>query len=213
MPLRKGKSVLTQARSTALSRRKTHYVTTKVMRKIRPEKGGYGVFATRPISAGELLVVWGGYIVMGDELSELPATVQRHSIQVEENLYLVPHELPEVGDFINHSCNPNAGLSGQMSLVAIAPIAKGEEICYDYAMSDGSTYDEFHCSCLARECRGWVTGGDWSLPELQGRYAGYFSPYLQRRIDDMHDRTKPGLSMVPGLPAEVEIEAEAEVEA
>ena len=30
-------------------------------------------------------------------------------IQVEEDLYLVPHELPEVGDFVNHSCSPNAG--------------------------------------------------------------------------------------------------------
>ena len=198
-PLHKGKSVLTQGRAAALSRRKTHYVSAKVLRKIRPEKGGYGVFASRSIGAGELIVVWGGDIVIGDELGELPQTMQRHSIQVEENLYLVPHEVPEVGDFINHSCNPNAGLSGQMSLVAIHAIAKGEEICYDYAMSDGSAYDEFSCSCEAQECRGWVTGSDWSLPDLQQRYARFFSPYLQRRIDDLHRADKPGLTMVPCL--------------
>ena len=74
-----------------------------------------------------------------------------------------------------------------MALVAIRPIAKGEEICYDYAMSDGSRYDEFCCSCGSSECRGRVTGNDWSLPELQVKYAGYFSPYLQRRIDESHE--------------------------
>jgi hypothetical protein len=31
-----------------------------------------------------------------------------------------------------------------------------------------------------------VTGSDWALPELQKRYKGYFSPYLQRRIDRIH---------------------------
>ena len=28
-----------------------------------------------------------------------------------------------------------------------------------------------------------VTGQDWQLPELQARYFGFFSWYLQRRID------------------------------
>jgi hypothetical protein len=177
-------------------------------RKVRPEKGGYGVFATRAVQPGELLVVWGGDIVSGEELLDLTPIMQRHSIQVEENLYMVPHELPEVGDFINHSCSPNSGLSGQMSLVALRPIAKGEEICYDYAMSDGSAYDEFNCSCGSPECRGCVTGSDWALPELQIRYSGFFSPYLQRRIDEMRALEKPGLSVVPGIMAEISAESE-----
>ena len=33
-------------------------------------------------------------------------------------------------------------------------------------------------------CRHHVTGDDWQLPELQTRYAGHFSPYIQRRIDE-----------------------------
>jgi hypothetical protein len=28
-----------------------------------------------------------------------------------------------------------------------------------------------------------VSGDDWKLPELQKRYEGHFSPYIQRRID------------------------------
>lgn len=183
-----------------LPKRKTHYVSPKVSRRIRPEKGGYGVFATQHIPPGELLVVWGGDVVVFDEWTMLSPVAQRHSIQVEESLYLVPHELPEVGDFVNHSCSPNAGLSGQMALVSLRPVQKGEEICYDYAMSDGSPYDEFMCSCESVECRSRVTGNDWRLPEIQTKYAGYFSPYIQRRIDAERERmlTRP-LAAMPGV--------------
>ena len=64
-------------------------------------------------------------------------------------------------------------------------IAPDEEICIDYAMCDGSPYDEFECHCGRPNCRGRVTGNDWQLPALQSRYAGYFIPYLQRRITKM----------------------------
>lgn len=162
---------------------RTHWMSPKLDMRVREEKGGYGVFATQPITTGELLVAWGGDIVTLDQLRQLKGPPRRHSIQIEEQLYLVPHSLPEPGDFINHSCDPNTGLSGQSCLVARRIIRVGEEICYDYAMSDGSAYDEFQCACGSWNCRGRVTGNDWLLPELQRRYAGHFSPYLMRRIE------------------------------
>jgi hypothetical protein len=82
-------------------------------------------------------------------------------------------------------------LSGQITLVAIRDIEPNEEVCFDYAMSDSSDYDEFECHCGTTSCRTKVTGLDWKLPELQRRYRGYFSPYLQRRIDRMH--AQPGM--------------------
>ena len=86
---------------------------------------------------------------------------------------------------VNHSCSPNCGMSGQTLVVAMRDIAPGEELTYDYAMSDGSPYDEFECHCGRPECRGKVTGSDWMRPELQVRYRGYFSPYLARRISQL----------------------------
>jgi hypothetical protein len=147
-----------------------------------PEKGYFGVFAHQPITSGALLVMWSGKIVSTEHLPELTALEVSRSVQVEEDLYLVPIVEGEPGDFINHSCNPNAGLQGQIALVALRDIEVGEEICYDYAMTDGSAYDEFECHCGEPICRHRVTGSDWQLPELQIRYAGHFSPYLQRRI-------------------------------
>ena len=68
------------------------------------------------------------------------------------------------------------------NIVAMRDIEPGEVLSYDYACSDGTDYDEFECGCGAARCRGKVTGQDWMLPELQLRYRGYFSPYLQARI-------------------------------
>jgi hypothetical protein len=50
-------------------------------------------------------------------------------------------------------------------------------------MCDGTPYDEFICSCGSQNCRGNITGEDWKRPDLRERYAGYYMPYLQRRID------------------------------
>jgi len=146
------------------------------------DKGGNTVVARERILQGELIVVWSGTLVDGAALEALPATVKRYSLQVEENHYLVSLTDCEPPDYVNHSCDPNAGLSGQIALVAMRDIEAGEEVTYDYAMSDGSPYDEFACGCGACECRGFVSGDDWKRSELWQRYAGYFSPYLQRRI-------------------------------
>ena len=144
-----------------------------------------GLFAREPIRAGELLAVWGGQVLTGEQLRLLPMERRVHSIQIEDDLYMVPLTYGEPADYFNHSCDPNCGLSSPITLVAIRDIAIGEEACFDYAMSDSSDYDEFECHCGSPLCRGIVTGRDWMLPALQGRYRGYFSPYLQRRIDKM----------------------------
>lgn len=153
--------------------------------ELRPcyEKGGYGLFARLPIQAGELLAMWGGQVVTGAQLAELPLERQIHGIQVDDDLYQVPLTEGDPADYFNHSCDPNCGMSSPISLVAMRYIEVGEEVCFDYAMSDSSDYDEFECHCGSALCRGKVTGRDWQLPELQARYYGYFSPYLQRRIE------------------------------
>jgi hypothetical protein len=148
-------------------------------------KGGAGIFAREPVSKEEILLVCGGSIVTGKELATLPAVTRRHGIQIEDDLYVVTIGVVEPADCINHSCDPNAGLRGQIVMVAMRDIEPGEEICFDYAMSDSSSYDEFDCGCGTRLCRKRVTGADWMLPELWDRYEGHFSPYLERRIAEL----------------------------
>ena len=157
------------------------YLNPKCEARNHPE-GGCGVFATAGISKGELISLWGGRIVRKDELDpSMPRFTQR-VIQVDEDLYLLTAEEKEPNDCFNHSCDPNLGFFGQIGLVALRDINAGEELMFDYAMSDGGPYDEFECYCGSPDCRKKITGNDWKLPELWVKYQGCFSPYLTRRI-------------------------------
>ena len=143
---------------------------------------GWGSFARERIPAGTTVAGFGGYVTTGAMLDRLPADRVSRSIQLDDDLYLVSAETPEPGDMVNHSCEPNCGLMGGTLVVAMRDLEPGEELSFDYAMCDSSDYDEFACTCGAGSCRGTVTGRDWMLPELQERYASWFSPYLARRI-------------------------------
>ncbi|HEX9839943.1 MAG TPA: SET domain-containing protein-lysine N-methyltransferase [Anaerolineales bacterium] len=147
------------------------------------EKGGCGVFAREPIQKGELISIWGGRVVAEHELDpHMPDFTQR-ILQIEEGFYLeTPADL-EPADCFNHSCEPNVGFTGQIGLLAMRDIETGEELNFDYAMCDGTPYDEFDCYCGSENCRGRVKGTDWMRPELWEKYNGYFIPYLARRIE------------------------------
>ncbi len=172
-----------------------HFLSPKLEVRAMPDKGGFGVYAIEAVTAGEIVSVWGGYVVTAGQLSLLPHEVQQHSVQIEEGLYSATIGGAETADFINHSCEPNLGLRGQITLVALRDVEVGEEVCFDYAMTDCTPYDEFECRCGLPSCRRVITGNDWKLSELWAKYAGYFSPYLQRRIDRMAQ--EQGLVIMP----------------
>ena len=149
--------------------------------------GSRRAVALRPIAAGAVIAAFGGRCVTRAEFDELGVDrlgvdQQRRSIQIDDDLYMAGAPEAEPADFVQHACAPNCGMRGSVMVVAMRDIAMGEALSYDYAMCDGSDYDEFECRCGAPQCRGKVTGQDWMLPELQLRYRGFFSPYLARRI-------------------------------
>ena len=160
----------------------TSYHSPKLEGRRIDGKGGRTLVAREIVEPDELVVVFGGEVVQASQLAALSPAERLLTLQVEEDLYLVSRA-DGAADWVNHSCDPNCGLRGQIALVAMRRLEPGEEICFDYAMSDGTPYDQFPCGCGARNCRGQVTGNDWSRPELWERYRGYFSPYIQRRID------------------------------
>ena len=173
-----------------------HFMADGLVVRALPDKGGKGVFATRPFARGDLLVVYGGVILTGDELKALLAEERFYSMQVEDDLHLVtPLDQVTGADFVNHSCEPNAGLRDAISLVALRAIQTGEEICFDYAMSDSNVYLHFACQCGKPKCREFVRPDDWRCADLQRRYRSAFSPYLRRR--QVAETSARGLAQTP----------------
>ena len=156
---------------------------------------GRGIFARTNIKKGERLAIFGGDIMLIDEVKELPEELRGYAMQIEERFVMGMRraQKAEATDFFNHSCDPNAGLKGQIFLVAMRNIRKDAEVTFDYAMvvskSVGSdVVFEMDCRCGARSCRRRITEGDWMILSLQQKYKGYFSEYLQERIDARRKR-------------------------
>ena len=154
---------------------------------------GKGVFAKAAIKKGEIINVFTGLIVTKEEYEKLLKlfgdTIEDYKTKLADNFYLISmvddKTVLEDEDFINHSCNPNVGVRGQVMMAAMRDIKPGEEVTFDYAMTDNDPEDDFICKCGAKNCRKMVRGSDWKLPELQKRYRGYFSWYLQEKIDKL----------------------------
>ena len=84
---------------------------------------------------------------------------------------------------LNHSCDPNLGWSSDNALVAVRDISDGEELTCDYATVIDDPGFVMMCHCETYRCRQVIEGTDWQIPQLQKRYAGAWSPTIQRRID------------------------------
>jgi uncharacterized protein len=137
------------------------------------------------MDAGEIVCVKGGYIFTRAALAEVAPVLGPAEIQIADDLFIGPRELEEREGamvFSNHSCEPNIGVEGQIVFVALRQILPGEELTHDWATTDDDDYT-LECRCGAPTCRRIVTGKDWKRPDLQRKYRGLFSWYLQRRID------------------------------
>jgi hypothetical protein len=146
---------------------------------------GRGMFATQPIHAGEVVIVWGGMVFTRAEIAAGRAQVFTVA-PLDDDLYLGdPADGPENPDYyLNHACDPNVWMQDAITLIARRDIAPGEELTADYALweADEDWRLPGECTCGSLLCRRTITGRDWRLKDLQTRYAGHFSPLINRRI-------------------------------
>lgn len=168
---------------------KKSYINNKV--ELRDSKIGKGVFAKEKILKDEVITDFStgpGKLIKSEEADKLFKGENDHMIQTDDDLFFAATEDKEFEDtdYINHSCDPNCGVRDSLKIVAMKDIEKDEEITFDYAMSESSEYS-IKCECGAINCRGKVTGDDWKIKELQEKYKGYFSDYLQNKIDKIHN--------------------------
>ena len=142
----------------------------------------YGMYAREDISKGEMVFIKGGHIVKRDEL--YASSVINSYLPISDEYYLAalyPEEEEEIKLYNNHSCDPNCGMHGEITFVAIRDIFAGEELTIDYAFVDNEDYS-FDCHCGSKNCRGVITGFDWKRKDLQDRYYPYFAQYLKDKI-------------------------------
>jgi uncharacterized protein len=146
---------------------------------------GRGLFASQAMRKGEIVAIKGGHVLDRRTLQRVRVRIAVSYLQIDDDFYigaLTGQEVRRNKIFINHSCGPNVGIRGQITFVALRGIEAGEELTYDWAMEENAP-TRTACHCLARRCRKTLTGRDWKNPRLQRKYRGYFSAYLQAKID------------------------------
>lgn len=133
---------------------------------IREGTHGRGVFA------GEAIVA-GGHIIRftGPLLRYAQTTPQTYALQIGPDLYIGASGGAD--DFINHSCEPNAGFhidGTEADLMAIRDIAQGEEIFFDYSTTLDEDDFEMVCQCGRPTCRKIIRDGKYLPEEVWERY-------------------------------------------
>ena len=162
------------------------WVSPKAKKGLKSKIHGRGFFALKPIKRGEVIAIKNGSLLTWNELKG--ARLRKDSyLQIGDNLYVGPRTKKEFENsmlFINHSCNPNAGIKGKKTVTAIRNIKKGEEITVDYVTwCSNDLLSITTCNCGSKICRKKITSNDWKNPELQKRYKGYFSSFIQAKIN------------------------------
>lgn len=156
---------------------------------------GRGVFAISDIQKNEIVSAVGGYVMTLDEFGVLPEKLMHYPSQICEEMVFGVKKVEEIDDayYFNHSCDPNIGYGGQLFFRAMRLIKKGEELTFDYGMElfpsqtelpdDKPDFESYDCMCGKEGCRKKITEYDWQIPELQKKYDGYFSWFIQEKID------------------------------
>ncbi|MFM2091379.1 MAG: hypothetical protein RLZZ127_1868 [Planctomycetota bacterium] len=145
---------------------------------------GRGMFARTAIPAGTLVIEWGGILM---DLPEVLAGKARplSVIQVNDGRFLVDPAGSDAQpcEYMNHSCDSNLWMSGDVTLSTRRDIAAGEELTCDYALFRNTHWIhdpdyKMVCRCGAARCRGLIGGDDHRLPEVRALYGRNLAPYL-----------------------------------
>ena len=127
---------------------------------------GKGVFATRSIAKGEVILTIDDSVVISPDdpvLSKLIGSEPDPCDYLPDGTIVLMQE-PE--RYINHSCDPNVytySADKKRFLLAMRDIGEGEELVFDYAMGQVGG-DWLDCQCGSRNCRGRHQPDFFSLP-------------------------------------------------
>lgn len=137
-------------------------------------KFGKGVFVNFKISKGEVIAEFDGPIYEWD-YTGWNQELYDHVIQFEEKKW---RDSKGIARWINHSCNPNCGIKELFKVTAMRDIEAGEEITWDYEMTEKHPWWRMKCECGNDNCRKEIGNFENMPQKVKDRYKGYISEWL-----------------------------------
>jgi len=147
---------------------KNNWFRSAYLKIVTNEKGN-AVITTEPIKQGDTILYFDGKQI---KIKDLPKDNLDYYMQISNKTAVGPSG--KVDDYLNHSCAPNGAVIIEKSklplfnqykikdkyvsvrLIALRPIEAGEEITYDYSVTQKDIESEFDCKCGSDSCRGFI---------------------------------------------------------
>ena len=144
---------------------------------------GLGIFARRPLAAGERIRRVAYVREVTDAAPLRPEAGERAEHCTYEDGRILLVAWPD--RHMNHSCDPNAYYAFDADGVFVTarrPIASGEELTVDYLINNPGG-DSWTCRCGTARCRGSTGDSFFTLPsEIQREYLPLLAPWFRRRF-------------------------------
>lgn len=145
---------------------------------------GYGVFAEQPIKKGQFIAELRGSRVHYEFSIYGQSNRYGDWIGIGKDTWIDPIDEFQ---YLNHSCNPNAGLKGsrKLKLHAMRDIEQGEEITLDYSTTEEDVDYCFETDEAESPYRRRFVGPIQSLPREV--YESYL-PYIPKHFQKVYER-------------------------
>jgi len=137
---------------------------------VKEGKNGKGAFVIDDFKKGQIICSLIGSIHRRNEMPKRDTKVTVRFIQIGKKTYL---HVSGNGDYLNHSCNPNAGLvikGTNVNLKAIKNIKRGKEVTFDYSTTMGEDEYELKCHCGNANCRKKIRDFKYLPVTIQQKY-------------------------------------------
>lgn len=137
--------------------------------------GQKSLYTTRHFSPGEVMCPFSAEVTL-----DAP---NRYTLQIEDGKHIIL--APELLQYINHSCTPNAFFDTTlMLLTSLQEIQTGEEITFFYPGTEWDMAEPFDCNCGSPSCLKIVNGASTLAFEILKQYklTDFISKMVHRKF-------------------------------
>lgn len=101
---------------------------------VAPSKiAGKGVFTKKAFKKGQTIFILKGEKIKWVVKDQQTADTGPNWVGVGKNKWIDPAGIYQ---YLNHSCDPNMGIKGSVTFVALRDIQAGEEVTFDYSITE-----------------------------------------------------------------------------
>ncbi len=143
---------------------------------------GNGLFVNRNVKRGQFVSFLKGKVCKKENQSKEDSLDNPCWVGVGKNEWLDP---AYPFKFINHSCNPSVGIRGRVTLVALRDMKPGDEITFDYSITEIDPNWYMNCKCGEKNCRKKIRSIQYLPKKILKRYFPFIPTYFRRSILDL----------------------------